>query len=467
LIADGLKIEKIMDPLLRYRVHAQSVTCASNAAGHGIKNVSTKSRFLLHRLISKMWLSVFDLRVAGCLARDIFGLAGRKIDSFLRQTAIRLLMGVGRLVGFLIPKRHGASLYFIFPFYHVGGAERVHSDIIAAVAEGRPRVLITNSSKSCAHKEDMKRHGRLWDISFLLKSVIGKHFCLGFVASLINSQSTPRVFGSNSLFFYELIPFLGAHVECTDLLHAFGGGLEEVSLHHVHRLNRRVLICNKTLVDLKEQYVSNDLDQDFLQRISIIGNAVDIPGTLAKKHREKELQVLYVGRGSTEKRVFLVGAIAERCHHSEVPARFTLVGDVSSAIAPLHREQCTLVGECSEAQKLERYYQQSDILLVTSSREGFPLVVMEAMAHGVVPVCTNVGGISEHIAHGVNGFLVDNAAGNEKLVGDFCEVISSLVHDPQRLEEMSACAYHYAVKHFSRERFVRDYQTLFLNKITE
>ena len=38
------------------------------------------------------------------------------------------------------------------------------------------------------------------------------------------------------------------------------------------------------------------------------------------------------------------------------------------------------------------------------------MVVMEAMAHGVVPACTNVGGIPCHIIDGVTGFLV---AGDE------------------------------------------------------
>ena len=46
-----------------------------------------------------------------------------------------------------------------------------------------------------------------------------------------------------------------------------------------------------------------------------------------------------------------------------------------------------------------------DILALTSDSEGHPLVVLEAMARGLPIVATDVGGVSETVRHGVNGFV--------------------------------------------------------------
>lgn len=48
---------------------------------------------------------------------------------------------------------------------------------------------------------------------------------------------------------------------------------------------------------------------------------------------------------------------------------------------------------------------QTDVLLLPSELESFGLVALEAMACGVIPVATNVGGLPEVIAHGKDGFL--------------------------------------------------------------
>lgn len=463
LTADNLKIEKIGDPLLRYRVHTKSITFASNATAYGVKDVSAKSRYLLHRLTVRKRPSLFDARVAGALTMEFGRLTVATFDRLLRATAKHALIRIGSFASLLAPRQTGTSLFFFFPFYHVGGAERVHADIIAAVAEERPWVIITHASKSRDHREFLRKNSRLCEISPLLNGAITKYVCLGFCAALINRQTRPRAFGSNTPFFYELLPWLGRHVECIDLLHAFGGGLDAVSLPYVPRLNRRVVICSKTYADLKEQYASHDFGPEILERVTIIGNAVHIPASPCRKDRERELKVLYVGRGSEEKRVYLVGRIAELCHRRQLPVHFTLVGDVATSIEPRHLELCTLAGEISDPGELERYYRQSDMLLVTSRMEGFPMVVMEGMAHGVVPVSTDVGGIPEHVTHGVNGFLVANAEDTESIVESFVGLISTLACNRRLLEEMAERAYHYAAEHFRLEKFNRSYRELLLD----
>ena len=53
-----------------------------------------------------------------------------------------------------------------------------------------------------------------------------------------------------------------------------------------------------------------------------------------------------------------------------------------------------------------RFLSGADVLFMCSEYEGLPLVVLEAMARGTIPVVTDIaGGLREVIASGENGFL--------------------------------------------------------------
>jgi colanic acid/amylovoran biosynthesis glycosyltransferase len=57
-------------------------------------------------------------------------------------------------------------------------------------------------------------------------------------------------------------------------------------------------------------------------------------------------------------------------------------------------------------EKVEKYLIKSDILLLSSTKEGIANVVIEAMALGVQVVSTDCGGISELIVNKENGYIV-------------------------------------------------------------
>ena len=52
-------------------------------------------------------------------------------------------------------------------------------------------------------------------------------------------------------------------------------------------------------------------------------------------------------------------------------------------------------------------YAQMDVLLLTSRRDPFPRVIMEAMCHGIPVVSTRVDGIPEMVEDGTTGFLAE------------------------------------------------------------
>ena len=133
------------------------------------------------------------------------------------------------------------------------------------------------------------------------------------------------------------------------------------------------------------------------------------------------------------------------------------MGDVEHVVDEKDRVNCYFVGKSDD---LSQHYNNANILLVTSLLEGFPLVVMEAMAYGVVPICTDVGGMKDHVRNDQNGFLVESGD-EEGIVDDFVEKIELLVKQPDKLKSMSEAAYSYAKEHFSMDRFKKEYFELF------
>ena len=75
----------------------------------------------------------------------------------------------------------------------------------------------------------------------------------------------------------------------------------------------------------------------------------------------------------------------------------------------------------------------NDVLLMTSEREGFPNVILEAMNVGAPTVMFKChDGLSEIITDGVNGFLIEPDNTNE-----FTEKLQSLVVNPNIIKELS------------------------------
>ena len=95
------------------------------------------------------------------------------------------------------------------------------------------------------------------------------------------------------------------------------------------------------------------------------------------------------------------------------------------------------VGSASN-QQVQALMARSDVFVLPSAFEGLPIPLLEAMAHGLVPVSAHCrSGVDEVIQHGVNGLLVP--------VGDidgFVEQIAWLAANPERLVHMGQAARH-------------------------
>jgi glycosyltransferase involved in cell wall biosynthesis len=91
----------------------------------------------------------------------------------------------------------------------------------------------------------------------------------------------------------------------------------------------------------------------------------------------------------------------------------------------------TFVGEVPNKEVFE-YMTASDVLVLPSLSEGFPNVILEAMASGLPIIATKVGGVPEIINNEVNGFLID-----PKNPQQICEKILLIFKDEKLREKIS------------------------------
>jgi glycosyltransferase involved in cell wall biosynthesis len=98
----------------------------------------------------------------------------------------------------------------------------------------------------------------------------------------------------------------------------------------------------------------------------------------------------------------------------------------------------------------------SDIVALSSHEEGFPNVVLEAMAVGKPVVATAVGGVPELVGNGVTGYLVPPHAPRA-----MADALVRLLRDRPAAEEMGRRGRQRVERRFSMERMVRSYEDLY------
>ncbi len=112
------------------------------------------------------------------------------------------------------------------------------------------------------------------------------------------------------------------------------------------------------------------------------------------------------------------------------------------------------LGDLSVDSFVNAFQTGSDIVLQKSTREGFGLVVAEAMWKGSPVIGGEVGGIKLQINDGKNGFLVSSPKEAAKRA-------VYLLHNPGAKEKMSRAAKSTVSKKFLMPRLLRDYLKLF------
>ena len=168
----------------------------------------------------------------------------------------------------------------------------------------------------------------------------------------------------------------------------------------------------------------------------------------------------WIGRMTAVKRTEDIARTLQALVERGVDGYLCLVGDGPDRTRLERRmhelgvaKRCLFVGY---QENVARFYDAMDVLLLTSVNEGTPVSVIEALAAGRPVVATRVGGVSDVVRDGVDGFLAE-VADVESLAARLAE----LAGDPELRTRMGNAGRAHVVDRYAVERLVDDIDRLY------
>lgn len=391
------------------------------------------------------------------------------IKRYLEQFIMFPFVLFGKLYAHFKPLNDKYDIFFFFPTYAIGGAERVNAEIAKSFPDKKCIIFFTKKSPNNGMKHFFEMpHITIIDIS---KWVDNKwvyflnFFYRGICSGYINKQSTtPIIFIGQCNFAYKLTPHIRRNIKIHELIHMYDSRFTWVWAPFVKFIDTRIVIGEVIKNKFKNAYLRNGIPITYFEKFKIIFyNLEYLPNQFYKREFSLPLKIYYAGRGGAQKRVWLILKIIAVCKNLQLPVQFKLAGPIENEIPNEYLKEGIYVGKLTGGEEMYNFHKQNDILIMTSAWEGFPIVIMEAMSFGSIPLVTNIDAIPEHIKDGINGFLINETSNEEKLVDEFVEKIKAICEYKYDLYTISKNTYSYAINNFSEDNFRFSYRNLFFS----
>lgn len=470
LASDNHRIIKTKEPLLKYRYLSTGITLTDKKKQPvEIKVLKVKAKFLFQQLL-KFKVSIFEVTTFYSILRTI----GRHIKLNVLQEPLRSFKRIITINPLKVYQQYRSlkrfcetanqiDIFFFFPYCHIGGAEKVHANIVEVFKDKKVAVFFTGISKQNGFLYLFKKLAPSFNVGFCLNHPFYSNRSNKLIVDLINAQKSTTIFGCNNMFFYNAILKLKNNVRIFDLMHDFRFEGEENVTHQFSqqffRCQKRIFISSKAIEQTKLFYDSIAAPPEEYNKLELITNYVNIPEIIPQKDYYSNMRVLYVGRDTEEKRAFLFAKVAERCKKSIKSMEFVAIGELEKVIPLQYQNYVILTGSLGEYDKLVEYYKTFHVIVITSAREGFPMVIMEGMANGMTPISTPVGDVPKHIDL-QNGFVTNNLMDTEKVVEEMVNYLLELNSNRELLKQKSINSFAYAKKYFSKQLFYDSYERI-------
>lgn len=263
-----------------------------------------------------------------------------------------------------------------------------------------------------------------------------------------------------------LISIRYKNIKILSTLHGFPellGKKKNLKHRFVNKLDHIILTAEMTKVIV----VSNEMKRWFLKnypkispRISAIHNGISITESASPVRSFNHFIIGTAGRLFPIKDYPTMVKIAAIIANKIPQIKFQIAGEgpeKNEILKQITRhgleKKFNLIGFRSNIQS---FYKEIHIFINTSLHEGIPMSILEAQALGLPVVAFNVGGLSEIIENGINGFLV-----NERNFQLFAEYCVQLFSDQNLYQKMSVAAKEKIRTEFSNEKMSLAYYKLY------
>ena len=205
--------------------------------------------------------------------------------------------------------------------------------------------------------------------------------------------------------------------------------------------------------DKKIHYIQNGVDVDEIESLKSIGD--ELPAKEAGVKR-----IGFIGQITKRKNIGEIIKVYRKLSAKHSNLELVLLGD--GELLETFREQVKAIGDASNIKFLGfqsnrlNWLRTFDLFVMTSSLEGIPRCMMEAMAMGVPVAAYRIPGIDQLIQHGETGLLADY--GDAEMLEDQWE---KLLFDDGLSNRIATAGRHLILEKFSGKRMAQEYTHLF------
>ena len=230
-----------------------------------------------------------------------------------------------------------------------------------------------------------------------------------------------------------------------------------------------LLTYEATEVIVNSNYMKNEIQRLFglpFDKINVIPNGVNLSNFTGIERdydfrrqyaMDNEKIILYVGRLVYEKGVqHLISAmpkILSNYHDAKliIAGRGGMMDELKAQVTNMGLGNKVYFTGYLDSKKVQKMYKCADVAVFPSTYEPFGIVALEAMLAGVPTVVSDVGGLGEIVAHGVDG--MKSYAGNPNSIADS---VLALLKDHQLAANVSKKAKVKVKDQFNWEKIAQD-----------
>ncbi len=211
--------------------------------------------------------------------------------------------------------------------------------------------------------------------------------------------------------------------------------------------------------------IYNGVDaKKFNDKMLLESNAADLKKRFGILPEEKVITLL--GRIRRAKGHFDLIDALDHMKSCQIPFRFLIVGDgpekeelANKVVEKGMSDKVVFTGYLSD---IPAVITATDILVLPSYREAFPLSIIEAMLVRKPVIASAVGGIVEIIENNRNGLLIQPGFPRQ-----LAEKIINLLEDPLLCQQLGSAGYKKAIAHYTLDHMVNStvsyYETVLFN----
>lgn len=184
-----------------------------------------------------------------------------------------------------------------------------------------------------------------------------------------------------------------------------------------------------------EKHCSLHKQKAIIDKIGIFPNGVTVPENLPSKLSGRPGNIIFIGRLEPVKGVSTLLEAFKSCNQK---IHLKIIGDGSQRnyLESLAKGLNVSFLGMAGADEVKFHLQNSKALILPSLTENFPNVILEAFCEGVPVIASDVGGISELVEDGVNGYLVPPGSSDA-----ISQKIAVLLSNGDKLDKMGMNAY--------------------------